>query len=393
MARLLDGPDLAKGAESLQDHTRRLGPLPNLDNRFIATLAHTGVTGRGGASFPVATKWQAVARHARRDVAILVNGAEGEPLSKKDRALMATRPHLILDGAFVAANVLGARRVVVYIGERLAAASHAMQRAVAERSANERRLVSFAAAPARYVAGQEAAAIHLINEGIATPTTMPPYPFERGIDRMPTLVHNVETLAQIAIIARTGQASGTVLVTVAGAVNRPGVLEVSRTATVADAIDRAGGTMESTQAVLIGGYFGSWVGSGSASNLPLESEAFRKQGLNLGCGVIGVLGEGRCPVCEVAGMMRYLASESSAQCGPCFFGLRALSEACVRIAETGSNRDDLHRLQRWAVDVNGRGACRHPDGAVSLLQSAMKTFAHEFATHAPHRAMQQMGAA
>lgn len=393
MARLLDGPDLAKGAESLQDHTRRLGPVPALDQGFIATLGRTGATGRGGASFPVATKWQAVARHARRDVAILVNGAECEPLSKKDRALMTTRPHLILDGAFVAARVLGARRVVVYIGERHSVASRAMQQAVAERPASERSLVSFEAAPARYVAGQEAAAIHLINEGIATPTTMPPYPFVRGIDRMPTLVHNVETLGQIALIARTGDATGTVLITIAGAVPRPGVLEMSGTATVGDAVKRAGGSIDGARAILIGGYFGSWVDAGSAANLPLDAGILRTKGLNLGCGVIGVLAESRCPVCEVAGMMRYLASESSAQCGPCFFGLRALSEACIRISERGSNHEDLNRLQRWAVDVRGRGACRHPDGAVSLLQSAMKTFAHEFGTHSPHRATQQFGAA
>lgn len=391
--RLFDGPELIRGAESLHNHNRRLGPLPAAGHGFIDTIAKTGLTGRGGASFPVAVKWQSVAKHSRGDAVILVNGAEGEPLSKKDRALMTTRPHLILDGAFAAAQVLRARRVVLYIGENHSAARQAMLHAVAERPVPERRMVTAFAAPARYVAGQESAAIHLINEGIATPTTMPPYPFERGIDRVPTLVQNVETLAQIALVARTGQATRTALVTIAGAVRMPGVLEMEADAALSEAIERAGGPTEPTRAILLGGYFGSWVDSTAAPNLLLDASALQAQGLGLGCGVIGVLGSSRCPVCEMAGMMRYLAAESSAQCGPCFFGLRSLADACIRISEQGPHSQELQRLQRWTVDIKGRGACRHPDGAVTLLQSALKTFAHEFATHAPHRATQKVGAA
>jgi NADH:ubiquinone oxidoreductase subunit F (NADH-binding) len=82
--------------------------------------------------------------------------------------------------------------------------------------------------------------------------------------------------------------------------------------------------------------------------------------------------------------MRYLAGESSAQCGPCFFGLRALADACTRIAETGTNVEDLTRLHRWASEVRGRGACKHPDGAVIFLSSALRVFEREFAEHEPH---------
>jgi NADH:ubiquinone oxidoreductase subunit F (NADH-binding) len=317
---------------------------------------------------------------------ILVNGAEGEPQSKKDRLLMSTRPHLVLDGAFIAARVLRARRVILYIGERHHAARAAMLQALAERNDSERRLVSQHAAPARYVAGAESAAIHFISEGVATPTTMPPYPFERGVDGKPTLVQNVETLAQVALIARYGESSGTSLVTIAGGVPRPGVLEVESTTTIADAVSLAGGAPDQARAVLVGGYFGRWVEARDAWPLRLDQASLRSHGLALGCGVIGVLPAGRCPVCETAGIMRYLAGESSAQCGPCFFGLRALADACTRIAEHGTNRDDLQRLDRWTEDVRGRGACRHPDGAVIFLQSALQTFGREFAGHRPHSA-------
>jgi NADH:ubiquinone oxidoreductase subunit F (NADH-binding) len=118
--------------------------------------------------------------------------------------------------------------------------------------------------------------------------------------------------------------------------------------------------------------------------LPLDTQALRARGLSLGCGVIGLVPASRCAVCEVAGIMRYLASESSAQCGPCFFGLRALADACTRIAERGTDPGDLQRLQRWSAEVHGRGACRHPDGVVMFLQSAMKTFGDDFAHHPPH---------
>jgi NADH:ubiquinone oxidoreductase subunit F (NADH-binding) len=346
---------------------------------LIDAIDHAQLVGRGGASFPVATKWRAVAQRSDGRAVILVNGAEGEPQSKKDRLLMTSRPHLVLDGAFIAARVLRARRVILYIGERHTAARDSMMRALTQRSEPERSIVTFAAAPQRYVGGAEAAAIHFLNEGIATPINIPPYPFERGVDDAPTLVQNVETLAHIATLARTGAAPNTVLVTLVGDVTRLGVVEVDPATTITEAINQSGGLVEAARAVLVGGYFGTWMVPERAWGLRLDPTATR-----LGCGVIGVLPAGRCAVCEVAAIMRYLAAESSAQCGPCFFGLRALAEACTRIAQQGSQPDVLRRLQRWAVEVRGRGACKHPDGAAIFLSSALEVFAGEFAEHQPH---------
>jgi NADH:ubiquinone oxidoreductase subunit F (NADH-binding) len=136
--------------------------------------------------------------------------------------------------------------------------------------------------------------------------------------------------------------------------------------------------------VLLGGYFGQWLEAADAWSLPIDPHALRARGLSLGAGVIGLLPASRCPVCEVAGIMRYLAGESSAQCGPCFFGLRALADACTRIAEHGTDPGDLQRLHRWSAEVQGRGACKHPDGVVMFLQSAMKTFGDDFSMHPAH---------
>jgi len=157
------------------------------------------------------------------------------------------------------------------------------------------------------------------------------------------MVQNAETLAHVALIARFGEDTGTVLVTVAGAIARPGVLELETTSTVGDAITLAGGASEAPRAILLGGYFGAWLDVEPAWSLPLDPARLRERGLSLGCGVIGVQPQSRCVVCETAGILRYLARESSAQCGPCFFGLNALSDACSRIAASGTNADDLRR--------------------------------------------------
>jgi NADH:ubiquinone oxidoreductase subunit F (NADH-binding) len=392
--RLLAGRDLSSGPEDLTEHTRRLGPLPATGHALIETLVGSGLTGRGGASFPVGLKWKSVAAHSHGKAVVIANGAEGEPHSKKDRLLMTTRPHLVLDGAFLAARTVHAKQVVLYIGEEHKSAWNAMSRALSERRGDERRIARVVGAPPRYVAGDSSAAVHLVDAGIATPTTTPPPPHERGVGGAPTLVQNVESLAHAALIARYGDAwhrsagrrgaAGTLLVTVAGGVAGPGVREVEAGTTVGEAVDMAGGPSGAARAVLVGGYFGSWVAAEQAWDLPLDATLLRERGLSIGCGVIGVLAASRCPVCETAGIMRFLAAESSAQCGPCFFGLRALADACSRVAERGTNPDDLHRLQRWAIEVRGRGACHHPDGAVMFLQSALKTFADDFFHHPAH---------
>jgi NADH:ubiquinone oxidoreductase subunit F (NADH-binding) len=295
---------------------------------------------------------------------------------------METRPHLVLDGALLAARTVRAREVVVYVGEAHRRATMALQHALAERSDAERRGVRVLAAPGQYVAGEESAAVHFVNEGVALPTTTPPRPYERGVGGRTTLVQNVETLAHAALVGRFGPAAGgTALLTVSGAVHRRGVLEVGAEATVGEVLSRSGGTTEEAGALLLGGYFGGWVEMDQAVHMPIEAGWLRSQGTALGCGVMAVLPASRCGVVETARIMGWLAEQSARQCGPCVFGLRAIADAVQRIA-TGRPEDaDLHRLQRWSQQLAGRGACRHPDGAAALLQSALRVFAGEFAAH------------
>lgn len=402
--RLFAGPPLRGGAEPYADHVQRLGSLPSVGggNGVIRELDASGLLGRGGAGFPVGKKWASVAERAVGSGAVvLVNGAEGEPLSHKDRALLLLRPHLVLDGAEVAAEAVDADEIVLYVGERHEAAYQSLERAVAERVQADRRHrhpgsragVRLALAPDRYVSGEESAAVHFVNDGDARPYTTPPRPYERGIGGRPTLVQNVESLAYVGLIARRGsswyrepgrgETRGTTLVTVTGPDGRPLVHEVELGTTIGE-LARLGEhpiQQDETQAVLLGGYFGRWLDARDTWDTALDPATMRASGLSLGAGVVSFLSARTCPVVATAKIADYMARQSAAQCGPCVFGLRSIAEAMIRIARTESRRDDLANLERWAAQVRNRGACRHPDGAVGLLVSALETFGHEVVRH------------
>jgi NADH:ubiquinone oxidoreductase subunit F (NADH-binding) len=163
------------------------------------------------------------------------------------------------------------------------------------------------------------------------------------------------------------------------------VRELAAGTSLGEALESAGGSLAETRAVLLGGYFGSWLPGSEAWGLPLEQQALKALGLSLGSGVVAALHVSGCVVCETAEVMRYLAGESSAQCGPCFFGLRAISEACERIRDGRPEAGELQRLRRWTGELPGRGACHHPDGAAGFLRSALTRFGADFESHLPHR--------
>jgi len=310
---------------------------------------------------------------------------------------MATRPHLVLDGAELAAEAVGADRIVLYVGSEHVAAGTALHSAVAERAADRRAAhripVTLLAAPPTYVAGEESAAVHFVNAGDARPTGTTPRPFERGVDARPTLVQNVETLAHAALIARNGDSwyreiggrstRGSALVTVGGAAGR-GVTEIAIGTTVAELADLAA-VRGVPGAVLLGGYFGRWLSADEAIDLPLDPVALREAGSAFGCGVVSFLDRSACGIDATARIIDYMAGQSAAQCGPCVFGLRAIADATARIAGGTAASDDLERLTRWSGQLAGRGACRHPDGAAGLMQSALRVFADDFVAHARRR--------
>jgi NADH:ubiquinone oxidoreductase subunit F (NADH-binding) len=250
--------------------------------------------------------------------------------------------------------------------------------------------VRLIAAPEGYVAGEESAVIHYLNGGPELPTFVPPRPYERGYRRRPTLIQNPETLAQIALVARFGEHwyrelgtpedPGSVLVTISGAVAAPGVYEMAFGTPMADLLEAAAGATERMRALLVGGYFGTWVDASQVMGLRLSREELRSVGCALGSGVLIVLGESACGLHESARVIDYLAEQSAGQCGPCTHGLRAVADGVSALAE-GRRGGDRERLVRWASEIRGRGACHHPDGAVRFVLSALSVFASEIDGH------------
>jgi NADH:ubiquinone oxidoreductase subunit F (NADH-binding) len=396
LPRLLAGLDRRRPVQLAQHHDR-IGGLPRLEPaRLLDELERSGLRGRGGAGFPVVAKIRAVA--GCRAPRVVANGAEGEPASRKDRLLMSRAPHLVLDGAALAATLVSAEEAIVCVKRDAGSAVAALQAAGLERRALglDRARLTICETSSDYVSGEETALVHQLNGGPAKPTFIPPRPFEAGVAGSPTLVQNVETLAHIALIARFGAGwfrelgtaddPGSVLITLSGAVKRPGVYEIAAGTRLGDLLQAAGGAADSLQAFLVGGYAGRWYPVETGVNLSLGHQDLRAHGATLGPGVVIALPRGACAVGETAAVARYLAGESSGQCGPCTHGLAAIAEAMTAIASGQGPPGTQGWVDRWCEDVVGRGACHHPDGAARLISSCLEVFPEEIERHENGRA-------
>lgn len=379
-----------------QAHRQVHGDLRQHDPAaLLAELTQSGLRGRGGGGFPLATKLDAV-RRAKGTPIVVVNATEGEPMSVKDRMLLGSLPHLVLDGALVLARALRAPDVVIAIEESGRDVEASVERALSERPDIGRGMTQpqIVAVPTGFVTGQETAIVNFINNGIPRPTNQPPRISQRGIARRPTLMSNAETLAHVALIARHGHAwfrrlgpteeAGSALVTLSGGVRAPGVYEIEYGSSLGSLIEAAGGLTEAARAFLFGGYGGSWVTGAAAKTLRLSTKSLWSMRASLGAGVIVALPNSACPVAEVTRVAGWMSDESASQCGPCVNGLGAMAATLVDVCEGRAGRDAFADLRRWAELVVGRGACAHPDGVGRFVASALRVFAAEFDDHARH---------
>jgi len=394
LPRLLPPPE-SRQPHDWQAHTERHGRLPYRDRQggLIREIEGAGLTGRGGAAFPVHRKLQAVLdasdRRGRTPV-VIANGAESEPASDKDATLLWLSPHLVLDGLQLAAEAVGADTAILYthvdrahdVGDRLREAIGAREAASVDRVP-----VQLAAAPARFLSGQETALVNHVSGGPSIPTFMPPRITERGLGNAPTLVQNVETLAHLALIARKGPQwfrgvgtdaePGSMLVTIRRADGQPKITEVPLGIPLKDLT----GAVRPDGAVLIGGYHGTWISGSQAAELTLDNHSLAQAEARVGAGVIITLPSDRCGLVETASVVRYLALESAGQCGPCLNGLPRIAAALAEIAGGRARSRTIADVERWSGLVTGRGACHHPDGTVRFVRSALRTFAAEIERH------------
>lgn len=394
-ARLLAGARPDGAPLSYAEHLTVHGPLAvRGDWEILAMAEASGLRGRGGAGFPLGRKLRATAQAAAagRPAVVVGNGSEGEPASRKDRHLLATNPHLVLDGIQVAARAVGARDAFLCV--HAGGLRTQLRRALKERRDALR--VRVVEVPDRYVSGEASALVHHLAGGPALPTHRTAPLAERGLRGRPTLVQNVETLASLAVLARVGperfretgtdEEPGTLLLTVRGAVRAPTVLEVPVGTSVREALAAAGGESASLQALLVGGYYGSWLATPAALDIPLSQGGLRAAGGSLGAGLVVALPADDCGLAATAAIARYLAAQTAGQCGPCVNGLPAIAGAVTELAAggrdaAGSLQQTLDQLHRWCGLVAGRGACSHPDGAVSMVRSALQVFDDDVRAH------------
>jgi NADH:ubiquinone oxidoreductase subunit F (NADH-binding) len=382
----------------LAGHVATLGPvpLPTTSLRvwregFVSALEASGLPGRGGAGFPAAIKL-AVAHSAGGRGVVVVNGMESEPASDKDKLLLLRSPHVVLDGAQLLAAASGARNVTVCVPEGRDHVAAAVAIAIGERARTQHAPTpeTLVRPPDRFIAGEESALATWLGTGTSLPVFRPDKGTALRVGRQAALVHNAETLAHVAMIARIGpdafrahglvEDPGTCLVTISGAVENPGVVEVDRGTPLIE-IARRATPHPAPQALLVGGYGGAWVGPPHFAT-PYASLSLRAVGSSAGVGVVIVLGPDACGLAESARIAHYLAGQSAGQCGPCVYGLPAIADDMARLARGRVDVALLPRLDRRLQEVDGRGACRHPDGAVQLVRSALSVFAADVRVHA-----------
>lgn len=383
---LAAGPD-----PRLARHLDTFGPLDTdaAAPGLLAELEASGLTGRGGAAFETWRKAVATAESGRLGLlparpVVIANGAEGEPLSFKDRTLLAHAPHLVIDGLLVLTRALRGARMYLYVP---AFSIPGLEPALAEHPGARR--IEIVESPESFIAGEASAVVNRIATGSALPVDQRRRLSESGLNGRPTLVVNVETLAQIALIARYGAAwfrgygtpadPGTRLLSVTGPDPvRDVVLEVPGGATLTDVLQSAGMDPATLSAVLVGGYHGRWV---RPESYVISPGGVAGHMVRPGAGVIHALGTGTCGVQATARIVTYLAGQSAKQCGPCMFGLPAMASVLNRIAARERNPRLPGELDRLAKLVSGRGACRHPDGTAGLVSSALEVFADDVRAH------------
>lgn len=381
----------------LDAHLRRHGrpPVPTTGDRrasLIRAVTGAGLTGRGGAGYPTGGKLAAVAQ--RRGCPVVVaNGMESEPASGKDELLLTVAPDLVFDGATLAAAAVGAREIHVCLPRNRPDQVRQLAVTLAERHRAGLDPVrpQVRTLPQGYVASESSALVNWLNGGPARPLATPPRSHEAGVRGRPTLVQNVETLAHLALIARYGpdwfrqagstHTAGTMLVTVSGAVETPGVHEIPGGTLISAILAAAGGSTRPPQAVLVGGYAGTWLPARRAWSVPLTGPDLAPLGASPGAGVLVALPYGVCGLIETARILRYLAAHGAQQCGPCRFGLPAVAEDFTALARGRPDRHLVSRLRHRLGLLPGRGACHHPDGAARLAASALVTFADEVVDH------------
>jgi NADH-quinone oxidoreductase subunit F len=375
----------AHGGYAALDRARTIGRAA-----VRAAIADSGLTGRGGAGFPAGRKWDAVASAVHATKYVIANADESEPGTFKDRVLLEHDPLTVVEAMTIAGWAVGAEHGIVYVRDEYPEARERIEAVVA--AAEAAGLLGADAgglgAPFRievrrgagaYICGEETALFNSIEGRRGEPRTKPPFPVDAGLFGAPTLVHNVETLANVLrILDPAGPGPETKLFSVSGSVVRPGVYEVPMGTRLAEVVELAGGLRErrALQAVLLGGAAGSFVRPDDIG-VALTAEATRAIGATLGSGAVVVLDDTVDLSAMVLGIAAFFREESCGQCVPCRVGTVRQEEALHRLAAgrpLGSVDDELVRLRDVGTAMRDASICGLGQTAWNAVESALDAF-------------------
>ena len=371
----------------------------------VEEIKRSGLRGRGGAGFPTGKKWEMVASHRVTERYLVCNGGEHEPGTFKDRYLLRFNPHQLLEGMAIAAYAVSAKESYLFLDGTFTDEIARVKQAIDDARKGEflgKNIfgtdfscdIQVFLGPNSYVAGEETAMLEAMQGRPAKPKPKPPfYPTVYGLYGKPTLVNNVETLSNIPHILRHGAdwyrsfgtqtCPGTMIFSISGDVNRPGVYELPLGTPLRKLIyDHGGGIKNgrSLKAVYPGGPSQAFLVPKDI-DVAMDFDSLKAIGSGLGSAGVIVLDDTNCMVEQTMKFCGFFETESCGQCPPCKMGTHYLRQLLEKI-ETGQGKEeDLQSLKQLSGFVKGRGDCTVVTGAAVTVESGLRHFHEEFEAH------------
>lgn len=398
------------GPESFEEYLAQGGyralmrALAGPPRAVIDTVVASGLRGRGGAGFPTGQKWSLAAAEAESTRYVVANGGEDEPGSLKDRVVMESYPHKLLEGMTLAAYAIGAAEAVIYINSLFTRAMERVEEAIREANAagylgediqgsGYSLTMRVHPGPQEYVAGEDSAALEVIEGRKPLPREKPPYPTTAGLFGKPTVVNNVETFAYVPAIVRNGPAwfraqgtddnPGTMLFTLPPNVRRPGVVELPVGVPLRELIEAHGGGLTSSRgvkAVLPGGPSSGFIAA-DGLDVAMDRQPLMQRGSALGCGVLRIVEDGECMVEVCDEIAQFFSQESCGQCPTCVMETSTLAKIISQVQKGVGTPQLLEQIPKLAAFGRGKGFCSLISMPIPPLTSALRVCPDDFRYH------------
>lgn len=376
----------------------------NDPGQLISTIEKSGLRGRGGGGFPTARKWQAVRNAAGNKKYIILNGDEGDPGAFMDRMIMESYPYRVIEGMIIASFAVGADEGILYVRAEYPLAVKRVRMALKDMeqagllgenilgSGHSLRLRVFEGAGA-FVCGEESALIASLEGRRGIPAIRPPFPAEKGLHGCPTLVNNAETFSLLPWIVHNGsdafaelgtaQSKGTKVFSLAGKIERGGLIEVPMGITIREVVDEIGGGVapgRKFKAVQVGGPSGGCIPA-ELGHTSVDFEALTEVGAMMGSGGFVVLDDHDCMVEMARYFLSFTQSESCGKCTPCRVGTKRMLEILTRLCSGRGRTGDLQALEKLARTVKDQSLCGLGKTAPNPVLTTLKYFRDEFEAH------------